>query len=80
MSVRFPAERHLYRLVGGALVHSGAIWALDSLLATGHRVELTDDGLSVEPTEDLTDGQGWSLETFEEDLVILLRAGPSTIH
>ena len=61
-------------------MHAGAVDILDSLRASGHRVELVDGALEVDPLYDLRDEQRALLDALEEDLRILLAAGGLTIH
>ena len=78
--MRYPNEPHI--LIGGVLVHSGAVWMLEHLRASGHVVALDDHGeVTVQPDDDLPEDTAYLLEAFEDDLAILLTAGGGpTIH
>jgi hypothetical protein len=79
--MRYPEEPHT--LIGGVLVHVGAVSLLHDLLASGHDVALDpDDGVTVEPLNDLDENTLHVLEAFQEDLALLLNVGGArrTIH
>jgi hypothetical protein len=76
--MRYPDEPHM--LVGGVLIHLGAVSIVRTLVASGHSVALTPEGVVVEPVDDLPEDTAFLLEALEEDLVLLLAAGGETIH
>lgn len=73
--MRYPEEPHI--LVGGVLVHVGAVSMLSDLMASGHTVALDPDGwgVTVEPLDDLHENTLFCLDAFQEDLALLLRCG-----
>ena len=77
--MRYPDEPHT--LVGGVLVHQGAISMVEHLRASGHRVELVDGSVNIEPEPlELDETAQYMLDAFSEDIAILLGAGNPTIN
>ena len=79
--MRYPEEPHV--LVGGELVHVGAVSMFRDLTASGHTVALDADGwgVTVDPLDDLHENALILLDAFQEDLALLLRCGDAArIH
>jgi hypothetical protein len=77
--MRYPDEPHVI-VRPGVSVHQGAVDMLERLRTSGHRVELVDGALEVQPLHDLREDTRVMLEAPEEDLTILLAVGGLTVH